>query len=236
MPIQIVRTGEMQCPSLVLCLYGQPGTGKSTLASTAPKPIFCDAEESTKAFKIRGIDVPTVQIKTWSDVQEAWGAIAKSEEYETVVIDPIDVFLGLLIEDVKDGGSMNIGKWGLAKERMRKFLWAIKSSGKNVIFIAHEGETEDDGKVLREPKLAANLSDELVAMCDVLGHLRVGEGGARELLVQPTEKWKAKDRTDLFGTILKNPNITDMITKIKEAYNKEPFPDHPEPKVKKAAV
>lgn len=213
----------MSAPSLVLCLYGQGGVGKSTLASTAPSPIFLDSEEGIKAFKARGIDVPFIAIKSWVDVQEAWLTVSKTDDYATIVIDPMDVFLSLLIDDIKDQGSMNIAKWVAVKDRMRRFIWAVKSSGKHVVFVAHEDEKEDDGKLMRSPKLAANLSGELIDLCDVVGHLRIGEGESRELLTQPTEKWKAKDRYAAFGKILKNPNITQMIQAIHAKYAEPPF-------------
>ncbi len=221
--MKILRTGSMEAPSLVLCIYGPGGVGKTTLASTAPKPIILDSEEGVKAFRARGIDIPYIPISTWKEVCEAWKLIRETDDFDTVVIDPVGVFMNILIEEVKGGGSMNIGKWGTAKDRMRKFIWAIKSSGKHAVFVAHEEHTPDEDKILRGPKMATKLSSELVDMCDVVGHLRVGEGGVRELLVQPTDKWTAKDRYDAFGTILENPNVAEMITTIHAKYQEPPF-------------
>ena len=232
MTIQIQYTSQMTAPSLVLCLYGQGGVGKSTLSATAPDPIILDSEEGVKAFRARDIDIPFIAIKSWNDVQEAWGLISKSEDYKTVVIDPVDVFVTLLIEDVSGAGSMTLQKWGLVKNRMRKFIWAVKSSGKHVVFVAHEGEVQDEDKLIRSPKLAANLSGELIDLCDVVGHLRIGEGDVRELLVQPMEKYKAKDRYDAFGKILKNPNVTEMISTIHKKYEEPPFEDKNIPNLK----
>jgi phage nucleotide-binding protein len=223
MAVQIIRTSEMTKPSLVLTIYGQGGTGKTTLAATSPSPIFLDAEEGTKALGARGIDVPVVNVKHWKDVQEAWGLISASTDYQTVVIDPMDAFLNLLVEDLKGGGDMTLQKWGFAKDRLRKFIWAVKKSGKHVVFVAHEDEKEDEGKLVRRPKLAANMSGELVDLCDVVGHLRVGEGGKRELLVQPTEKWVAKDRFAALGDKVAAPNVSEMVALIHAAYDKPPF-------------
>jgi hypothetical protein len=213
----------MTKPSLVLCVYGDGGVGKSTLASTAPSPIFLDSEEGVKAFKARGINVPFIAIKSWANVREAWSLISKSDEYKTVVIDPMDVFMSLLIEDLSGSGTMTLQKWGIAKTQMRKFIWAVKSSGKHVVFVAHEAETQDEDKLIRSPRIAANLSKELTDLCDVVGYLRVGEGNIREMIVQPMEKYKAKDRYDAFGKILKNPNVTDMIETIHKKYEDAPF-------------
>lgn len=230
MPIQIIRSTEMKAPSLVMCIYGPGGVGKSTLASTAPKPIFIDAEEGTKAFGARGIDVPVINIKKWSDVQEAWSAIKDDKSFETVVIDPVGAFLDCLIDQVKAGSEMNIKKWGEAKDKMRKFIWTVKSSGKHVIFVAHEELKGDEDVQLRQPLLAANLSQELVNLCDVVGHYRVDNNNKRSILVRPDGKFSAKDRFDALGKLVDVPDLKEdktviakMIQKIHASYDKPPF-------------
>jgi len=222
MSIQIKKTSEMKMPSLVLTVYGNGGVGKSTLAASAPNPVFIDAEEGTKAFGARGIDVAVANVKSWGDVQDAWSLI-KDSEYETVVIDPIGVFLNLLIDQEKKGGNMSIQKWGFVKDKMRKFIWTAKDSGKHVIFVAHEKEQQDDQSVLRRPDLAANLAQELVNLSDVVGHMRIDDKGARCLLVRPEPKYVAKDRFDALDHIEKNPTVGEIIKKIHNAYNSEPF-------------
>jgi len=221
--MEIQRTTASTKPTFILTIYGQGGTGKSTLASTAPKPVFIDAEDGTKAFAIRGIDVPVAHVKTWEDVRNSWKIISESDEYETVIIDPIGAFLDLLIDDVRHGGEMNQLLWGRAKDGMRRFIQAVKNSGKHVVFVAHEEEKDDDGVVLRRPMLAAKLSQPLIDLSDVVGNLRVDKDGKRVLLVQPESKFKAKDRYGVFGTTILNPNITEMIAKVHAAYDKPPF-------------
>jgi len=213
MPVQIVSTKEMTRPSLVMCIYSMGGVGKTTLATTAPKPIFIDAENGTKALGARGIDVPVINVSSWLEVQESWKML-KDSEYETIVIDPIGNFLDLLIDQIKAGGDMNLKKWGEAKNKMKIFITTVKNSGKNVIFVAHEKEERDDDQVLRRPRLDANLWGELVNMCDVVGHLRVDSDGKRSLRVQPEPKYYAKDRFDCLGDTVRDANIANIIQSI----------------------
>lgn len=225
MSIKIINSLEATAPKLVMCIYGQGGVGKSTLAATAPKPIFIDAEDGTKAFGARGIKVDIAKVSSWSDVQEAWKLIASSKDYETLVIDPVGAFLDLLVAEISRGMDMNLKKWGEVKDRMRKFIWMVKNSGKHVIFVAHEDKKVDEEMQIRSPKLAANLSDELVNLCDVVGHFRIEKDGRRAILVQPEMKYVAKDRFDVLGTTIHSPDVSLMIAKIHDVYNKPPFED-----------
>jgi hypothetical protein len=42
-------------------------------------------------------------------------------------------------------------------------------------------------------------------------------------LVQPTEKWVAKDRFDALGDKVAAPNVSEMVALIHAAYDKPPF-------------
>lgn len=223
MPVSIIRSTDAKAPALVMCLYGKGGVGKTTLATTAPDPIFIDAEQGTKSLGARGIDVPIIHVSSWTDVIDAWKLIKDDKAFKTVVVDPIDKFLDLLIDSEKAGGEMNIKRWGAVKDRMRRFVWAVKDSGKHVIFIAHEDKDKDDDQQLRRPKLAVNLSGELVDLCDVVGYLRVGDAKKRTLVVQPEPKYEAKDRFDVLGDTIEEPNVKEIVAKIHAAYNKPPF-------------
>jgi len=220
MPVQIQRTIDAKEPSLVLTIYSRGGVGKTTLATTAPSPLIIDAEDGTKALGARGIDVPVIHVKTWQDVQEAWKMVKDDKKFQTIIIDPVGAFLDLLIENEKSGGEMNLKKWGSVKDRMRRFIWAVKDSGKHIVWVAHEKEVPDEDLQLRRPLLQANLGQELVNLCDVVGHLRIDNSGKRSLLVQPDQKYEAKDRFDSLGKLIQEPNITSMIQKIHESYKK----------------
>lgn len=197
-----------------MTVYGPGGVGKTTLAATAPKPIFIDAESGTKALGARGIDVPIINVSSWRDVGEAFTLIKNSAEYQTIVIDPVDRFLDLLIDEVRNGGDMNLKKFGEVKDRMKRFIWAVKESGKHVLFVAHEAKAKDDDQQLRSPMLHVNLSDELVNLCDIVGHLRVDNEGKRSLRVQPEPKYVAKDRFGALTSLIQAPNIESIIKDI----------------------
>lgn len=227
MSIEIKSTRDKSSlPTLVACIYGKAGIGKTSLGATAPDPIFIDAEDGTKGLGARGINVPVVKVNSWNDIRDAWLKIKDMKEYQTVVIDPTGAFMGLLIAHEKMGGTnpgvMNMNKWVTVKDKFRSFLWDIKRSGKHVLFICHEKIDKDDDSLLRAPDVSANMGTELVNLCDVVGHLRVVDG-KRILRVQPDEKNEAKDRFGILTSEIADPNITAIIKTIHNCWDEPPF-------------
>jgi phage nucleotide-binding protein len=217
--MQIKNTGESQRkPSVTLLAYGQGGVGKTTFSATAPKPIIADCENGSKYFGLRGIKVDVAQIESWTDIQEFY-KVAKDSDYETIVVDPIGELMEKLkihIVNSKEkkwvqyDGSLTMAGWGEMKERMRLFIKAIRDLNKHLIIVAHVEEKEDEGKIVKRPKIMTKMSEELIALVDVVGYMETvrvqGEGGEmtdkRIIRVQPSEKYESKDRTGQLGAII----------------------------------
>lgn len=225
--MQIHNTGESQTkPSVTMLVYGQGGVGKTTFSSTSPKPIIADCENGSKYFGLRGIKVDVAQINSWEDIQEFY-KIAKDSEYETIVVDPIGELMEKLkvyIVNSKEkkwvqyDGSLTMSGWGEMKERMRLFIKAIRDLNKHLIIVAHIEEKEDEGKIVKRPKIMTKMSEELIALVDVVGFMETvriqGEGGdmtdKRIIRVQPSDKYESKDRTGQLGAIIE-PDFQKII-------------------------
>lgn len=213
-------------PSVLMLVYGQGGVGKTTFASTSPKPIIADCENGSKYFGLRGIKVDVATIDTWTDIQEFYKFV-KESEHETIIVDPI----GELMEKLKIhlvnskekkwvqyDGSLTMAGWGEMKERMRNFVKTIKTLNKHMILVAHVEEKEDEGKMIKRPKIMTKMSEELVALVDVVGYMEMvkqvsenGEVGDKRIIrVQPSEKYESKDRTGQLGAIIE-PDFKKII-------------------------
>ena len=79
-----------------ITIYGRPGVGKSTLASTFPKPLFLTTEDP----KVMGIDV--LEIKNYQDAIETIKSLLKSEnlEYKTIVVDSLSKLDAMVVNHV----------------------------------------------------------------------------------------------------------------------------------------
>lgn len=205
-----------------MLVYGEGGVGKTTFAATAPKPILADCEGGTKYFGLRGINIDAAIIEKWADMKDFLD-IAKTDKYETVVIDPIGELMDKLKRHmvnlgdsklVQKDGSPTMAGWGWLKTTMRMYLKALRDAGKHVIIVAHLDEKTDEQRIVKRPMLETKLSDELVNMVDVVGYMTVvrdDDGEKRVIIVDPaSDKYTAKDRTGQLGKYIE-PDFAKII-------------------------
>jgi len=220
--MQIVNTQDPQAkPSVVMLTYGNGGVGKTTFASTAPKPLLVDCENGAKYFGLRGISMDVAKISQWSDVEGLF-EIAKSGKYETIIIDPIGELMEMLKRYmvnkgdkklVQSDGSPSMAGWGWLKDTMRSTLKILRNSGVNLLIIAHVEEKEVEGNLIKRPKIMTKISEELIAFVDVVGYMETVtvEGEIKRVIrIQPSERYEAKDRTNQLGSVIP-PNFQEII-------------------------
>jgi hypothetical protein len=163
-------------------LTGQPGIGKSTLASGFEKPLFVEVKSRTGH-----LDVARVQVKTWDDVIKLVKEALSSNTYKTLVFDTINDMEELALEHIaKERGAsdyMDIGggfaKYrGPLKQQLRRFLVGVdrlQRAGIQVIMVAHtaiETYTPPDSQtydryVIKADKMTASTLTENV---DLIGY------------------------------------------------------------------
>ncbi len=136
----------------VVCVYGVPGVGKSTLGSFAPDPIFLDVEggiDRIECSKYQADDWPEerTQIKTYDELINAFREVYESK-FSTVVIDTASAVEEILTARIlNDAGKTNLSEmpYGQGFEALKaawalitKIMFDLKSTGKNVLLIAHD--------------------------------------------------------------------------------------------------
>ena len=246
--MKLINTGDPQIkPSVVMMVYGEGGVGKTTFASTAPKPLLLDFENGSKYFGMRGIKVDVALVESWEDIRNPeFLKVLKDEKFETIIIDPIGEAMDKLKTNLVNSGQskfvqastgdLTMAGWGELKKRMRNFVKSLRDSGKNVIIVAHIEEKDDEGRLVKRPKVETKLSEELVNMVDIVAYMTVTKGNEddedkRILIVDPTsDKIVAKDRTGRLGKYIE-PDFSKIVnacqgTKTYE-WSKEVVKDEP---------
>jgi len=137
-----VNTGVVPHPPKI-CITGQPGIGKSTLASGFDNALFVEV-----ASRTLHLDVNRVQVDTWEEVLALINEVADST-YKTLVLDPIndieELCLDFITRKADAPNYMEIGG-GYAKyraplrkqwRRLLSLFDRLQSKGVQIVLTGH---------------------------------------------------------------------------------------------------
>lgn len=179
-------------PKYTGLIFGQPGTGKSTLAVSASRPLLIDLDLG--AQRIATKDRARADIVICESLNELNEIITAPElkNYDTIIIDTFGQIIDLIIRD-KFRGSMSPGKWGIIKSDFMQIVNTLRMAGKSVLFLAHESEEKNDEKIIKRPQCQGKAKDELMKVLDFIGYLHSGINGGRILEFGEDESFYAKN-------------------------------------------
>lgn len=186
-------------------IYGQAGTGKSTLALSAPKPVMFDSDNGIHRVNF-GHLCPTVQVEKWEDIEsELNGDLS---EFETLIFDTGGKMLDYMSEYIirknpkmgRANGQLTLQGFGERKGMFRQLLKKVSVMNKHIIFVAHR-DTQKIGDDYRYvPLFGGSSYDDLVTDLDLVGYIETS-GRQRVITFDPTDKNDGKNTCNLPATI-----------------------------------
>ena len=203
----IKKPGELTPKKTISALiYGQPGAGKTSLACSAPNAVLFDYDGGVNRINAAH-QVPTVQIGSWEDTQEALKEIeAEMPECQTIIIDTVGKMLDYMSAYIikkdskmaKKDGTLQLQGYGVRKTMFSNFIKQLAISGKNVIFVAHEREEKQGENVVKRPEIGGSSAADLMKDIDLMGYIQL-YGKERVICFDPTETYQAKNSCNLPG-------------------------------------
>lgn len=188
---------------ITILLYGREKIGKTSIAARFPDSYFLMVEPGGKGQRLRK-DTPL----DWLEFKRYVSLLGKSELFQTVVIDTVDIAYSLCEDYVlqKLGiDHQSDEKWGKGWKMVRKefsnVMTRIANGGRGVIFISHATEREierRDGTShdLIVPTMGKQAREILEPMVDLWAYFRYSEDGDRELVIRGDERVSAGHRLD----------------------------------------
>lgn len=219
----IVKPTEMNFSgkNIIAIISGLPGTGKTTLALSAPDVLLIDTDEGMARVNPAHRKDASI-CKTYEEVL----ADIKSAEghYKTIVIDTC----GALIEYMKDwamrtdpkaskkDGGFSLQGYGIIKSEFIRLSAELRKKF-NVIFLFHESMTKVDENVFYELVVEGSARTLVYQPADLAAHLFI-QNGKRYLGFTPTEQYSAKSAYGIKGLIevpeLKEGEENNFLTKL----------------------
>jgi hypothetical protein len=173
--------------SFGLLLVGAPKSGKTSFALQFPKPYIADCDNNISGpqryleernlnpkfyydvidIDEQGNEVPAA--KRWTRLTDNLKVAVASAEVETIVVDSLSKLSDNLIEHImgyEKIQQMRIQDWMSYQNLMKKLITFLRSSGKYVIFVAHETVEKDelDGVLKYFVSLPSKLRDTIGGM------------------------------------------------------------------------
>lgn len=179
-------------------IYGPGGSGKTTLASKAPKPLLIAFERGYNALP----GVIAQDVNTWGEMKQVLRELKKPEVkamFSTIAIDTVDlasvacekyICSQLGIENIGDGG-WSVNGWAKVKREWEQTFREITMQGYAVIFISHAKDktfTRKDGTTYNQivPSCSTAYNEIIKNMVDIMGYIDVEEG-QRKLVLRSSD-------------------------------------------------
>lgn len=220
----IVKPTEMDFSNknIIAIISGLPGTGKTTLALSAPGVLLIDTDEGMARVNPahrKDASICKTYEEVLADIKAAEGV------YQTIVIDTC----GALIEYMKDwamrtdpkaskkDGGFSLQGYGTIKSEFIRLSAELRKKF-NVIFLFHESMTKngDDG-VFYELVVEGSARTLVYQPADLAAHLFI-QNGRRYLGFTPTEQYSAKSAYGIKGLVevpeLHDGDPNDFLTKL----------------------
>ena len=225
---KIVKSDEPLIVETVnILIYGEPGSGKTSLVNTARQPLTLDFDKGVHRSEFRK-DV--MIIESWKQINDNMSELIKTfGNYDTVILDTIDTlldYMGAWIIDQEPRLARNkLQFYGRLRDEFTLFVGKLKTLSKDIIMVAHIKERDEGDYRLKRPAITGGSYDRVLQIADFVGYLYIKDN-KRVLDFNPTDFWigknSAKFRPLIIPDFHSNPNyFSSLIIEMKNAINQQ---------------
>ena len=210
--------------NVIMIISGLPGTGKTTLALSAPDVLLIDADEGMCRVNVkhrRDASICKTFDEVKADIAEAKG------KYKTIVVDTGGALVDMMKQYVLDhpadysggakkSGGLSIQGFGFVKQLFLDFSADLRRNF-NVIYVFHESVSKTNDGVFYELVCEGSARTLVYQPADLAAHLFI-LNGKRMLGFTPTEEYSGKAAYGIKGIIpvpeLGENDANDFLTRL----------------------
>ena len=206
-------------------IYGAPGTGKTTIACSAPNPVLIDLDKGMQRIRAQH-RVDFIRVENYEQLLDDLES-PDLKGYETIVVDTGGALITLMqdyvmrkdpVNKTKSGTISQKGYGAIKAEFQRLTNWFKTMLNKNIIYVFHSVEEKNKDGVAMQRLLCEGSAKNIVWQpCDFGGYVFMN-GDQRMIGFTPTDEYFAKGCYGINGIrkvpTLGNADKNDFITKL----------------------
>ena len=207
---------------IIIVLYGQPGCGKTSSATTAENPILIDTDRGYDRAVQR---IDTLEARNWQDIDSE---IQTIKEYKTIIVDTAKAMLddylsAYAVEQNYKLKTNSLKRFGQMADDFKMFVNTIRRGGSDIIFICHDKEVQEGDVIKHSPDCTGQSKDLLLRIADQVGYI-CKVNGKRTIIFEPTDNYIGKNVAQIPPTEIPdntdegfNTFMADIIRKVKSS-------------------
>lgn len=172
----IKKGSEISFPKTVkMMIFGQAGVGKSTLAISAPNPLYLDFDNSAKRLNdAHQKELDMVQVNSWGEIKQLLTTEINSVlAFNTIVVDTIGKMMDFIIAYKCGTKQPSIRDWGTINQEFTWFTRTLSQLNRNVVFVAHRDTRKEGDRTVFIPALREKNYNAIITELDLLGYLEM---------------------------------------------------------------
>lgn len=204
-----------------VAIYGKAGSGKTTLARTAPKPVILATEPGL--LSLSDVDIPIVKANTLEKIYEFYNWIINPNNagyFQTLFIDSVTESAEVILTNSKKTVKDQRQAYTKYAEEVIPFIKAFRDiPNLHVIMLFKQEQNKDEntGIILQGPMMPGNkVGQQIPYLFDEIWRLGIGKnekGDYRYLQTDLDIQHEAKDRSGCLDQY-EPPDLTHVINKI----------------------
>jgi hypothetical protein len=238
---QKIKPASEQPRNQHFAFYGEPGSGKTRLAASAPNCLIIDVDEQGTDSVRRDFDPKVFRAEVWQDVLDVYWYLQEGDhDFESFALDTLTGLNQMCLKFVlgdevsrdasRDPDMPSRQIYGKVGKLMRDQITNFRNLGLNSIYLAQvrtkeSGDDEDlDSTTTYGPDVSPSIAKHLDAAVGTIGYLvkreifikskktnRRRKEVRRRLLIGDSSTYISKDRNNAFGEYIDAPNLTEML-------------------------